>query len=121
MGYEDVWIFLSYAHDDDLPTSVSKDEKGFVTFLHEMLSVKLRDLGAGQAKIWRDTKRISMGDQRPHRPPRADVLRIPASAAKRERPKAGVDENSRVPIVERNSTTSSGCGERAVSSMLRSG
>src|SRR5260370_38336382 len=63
MGYEDVWIFLSYAHDEDLPTSVSKDEKGFVTFLHEMLSVKLRDLGAGQAKIWRDTKRISMGDQ----------------------------------------------------------
>jgi hypothetical protein len=60
---EDVWTFMSYAHDDDLPTSDSKDEEGFVTFLHRMLELKLRDIGAQQAKIWRDRKRYSRGDQ----------------------------------------------------------
>jgi hypothetical protein len=60
---EDVWIFLSYAHDDDLATSGLKDEEGFVSYLHRLLELKLRDLGAQRAKIWRDRKRFSRGDQ----------------------------------------------------------
>ena len=63
MSDQDVWIFISYAHNDDLQTSASKDEKGFVTFFQEMLDKKLADLGATRAKIWRDRKRISDGDQ----------------------------------------------------------
>jgi len=59
---DDVRIFLSYAHDDDLPTGDSKDEEGFVTFLHRMLETKLRDLGATRAKLWRDHKRFSKGE-----------------------------------------------------------
>ncbi len=57
-----VLIFLSYAHDDDLATGASEDEVGFVTFLNKMLELKLRDLGATQAKIWIDRRRISDGD-----------------------------------------------------------
>jgi hypothetical protein len=60
---DEVWIFVSYAHNDDLHLGDSKDEKGFVTFLHEMLEKKLSDLGATRARIWRDRKRISDGDQ----------------------------------------------------------
>jgi hypothetical protein len=60
---QNVWIFLSYAHNDDLQLGASKDEKGFVTFFHEMLEKKLSDLGATGARIWRDRKRISDGDQ----------------------------------------------------------
>ena len=60
---DEVWIFVSYAHNDDLQLGDSKDEKGFVTFLHEMLEKKLSDLGATRARIWRDRKRISDGDQ----------------------------------------------------------
>ena len=55
--------FLSYAHDDDLTTSASEDEAGFVTFLYRMLDVKLRDLGATRAKIWLDRRRVADGDQ----------------------------------------------------------
>ena len=44
MSDQDVWIFISYAHNDDLQTSASKDEKGFVTFFQEMLDKKLADL-----------------------------------------------------------------------------
>ena len=62
MASEDVRIFLSYAHDDDLTTSASEDEVGFVTFLYRMLDVKLRDLGATSAKIWLDRRRVSDGD-----------------------------------------------------------
>ena len=62
MAADDVWIFLSYAHDDDLPTGDSEEEEGFVTFLHRMLEAKLRDLGANRAKLWRDHKRFSNGD-----------------------------------------------------------
>jgi TIR domain len=62
MSEQDVWIFISYAHDDDLPTGDGPDEEGFVTFLHRMLELKLRDLGSNQAKIWRDHKRFSDGD-----------------------------------------------------------
>jgi TIR domain-containing protein len=58
----DVWIFLSYAHDDDLPTGDSEDEEGFVTYLHRKLETKLRELGASEAKLWRDHKRFSNGD-----------------------------------------------------------
>ena len=54
MNDQDVWIFISYAHNDDLQTSASKDEKGFVTFFLEMLDKKLADIGATGAKIWRD-------------------------------------------------------------------
>jgi hypothetical protein len=62
MAGDDVWIFLSYAHDDDLPTGGAQDEEGFVTFLHRMLETKLRDLGATRAKLWRDHKRFSNGE-----------------------------------------------------------
>ena len=63
MSDQDVLIFISYAHDDDLQLSAAKGEKGFVTFFEEMLGKKLRDLGATRAKIWVDRKRISDGDQ----------------------------------------------------------
>jgi hypothetical protein len=63
MSEQDVWIFISYAHDDDLQLSASKDEKGFVTFFYEMLRTKLRDLGAARAKIWIDRQRVNDGDQ----------------------------------------------------------
>lgn len=62
MADGDVWVFLSYAHDDDLKMSSSEGEVGFVTFLDKMLEVKLRDLGATTAKVWIDRKRISDGD-----------------------------------------------------------
>lgn len=60
---DEVWIFVSYAHDDDLQLSASKDEKGFVTFFCEMLRAKLRDLGATRARVWLDRQRVSDGDQ----------------------------------------------------------
>ena len=63
MTDNDVWIYLSYAHDDDAPTSASDDERGFVTSLHRMLELKLRDLGARQTRIWRDVLRANSGDQ----------------------------------------------------------
>jgi hypothetical protein len=63
MSDQDVVIFISYAHNDDLQTSASKGEKGFVTFFEEMLEKKLSDLGTTRAKLWRDRKRISDGDQ----------------------------------------------------------
>ncbi len=60
---DEVGIFISYAHNDDLQLRAAKDEKGFVTFFCEMLRAKLRDLGATRAKIWLDRQRISDGDQ----------------------------------------------------------
>ena len=60
---DEIGIFVSYAHDDDLQLSASKDEKGFVTFFCEMLRTKLRDLGATRARIWLDRQRVSDGDQ----------------------------------------------------------
>src|SRR5277367_1887608 len=60
---DEIGIFVSYAHDDDLQLSTSKDEKGFVTFFCEMLRTKLRDLGATRARIWLDRQRVSDGDQ----------------------------------------------------------
>ena len=60
---DEIGIFVSYAHDDDLQLSASKDKKGFVTFFCEMLRAKLRDLGATRARIWLDRQRISDGDQ----------------------------------------------------------
>ena len=62
MAGEHVWSFISYAHDDNLPTGGGQDEEGFVSFLQRMLEVKLRDLGAQEAKLWRDAKRFSGGD-----------------------------------------------------------
>ena len=63
MASDDVVIFMSYAHDDDLILSPDPSEMGFVTFLDQQLRLKLRDLGAQQADIWRDRRRISQGDQ----------------------------------------------------------
>ena len=60
---EDIVIFMSYAHDDDLILSADQDELGFVSFLDQQLRLKLRDLGARQANVWRDRRRISQGDQ----------------------------------------------------------
>ncbi len=61
MADEDVGIFVSYAHDDDLTTG-SEDEDGFVSFLYKKLQLKLRDLGATKAKLWIDRRRIADGD-----------------------------------------------------------
>jgi hypothetical protein len=63
MANDDVVIFMSYAHDDDLILSQDPDELGFVGFLDQQLRLKLRDLGARQANVWRDRRRISQGDQ----------------------------------------------------------
>ena len=60
---DDVVIFMSYAHDDDLILSPDPDEPGFVSFLDQQLRLKLRDLGARQANVWRDRNRIDQGDQ----------------------------------------------------------
>jgi hypothetical protein len=60
---QDVVIFVSYAHDDDLTTSTSEDEVGFVSFLFQTLQLKLRDLGVKRPTIWRDRRRIAAGDQ----------------------------------------------------------
>ena len=60
---DDVVIFLSYAHDDDLILSPDPNEPGFVSFLDQQLRLKLRDLGVRQASVWRDRRRISQGDQ----------------------------------------------------------
>jgi len=62
MAGDDVWTFISYAHDDNLPTGGGQDEEGFVSFLQRMIEVKLKDLGAPEAKLWRDAKRFSDGD-----------------------------------------------------------
>ena len=55
---DDVVIFMSYAHDDDLILSPDPDEPGFVSFLDQQLRLKLRDLGARQANLWRDRNQI---------------------------------------------------------------
>ncbi len=60
---DDVIIFMSYAHDDDLILSPDPDEPGFVSFLDQQLRLKLRDLGARQANVWRDRRRIGQADQ----------------------------------------------------------
>jgi hypothetical protein len=60
---DDVVIFMSYAHDDDLILSQDLDEPGFVSFLDQQLRLKLRDIGARQANVWRDRRRIGQGDQ----------------------------------------------------------
>jgi hypothetical protein len=60
---DDVVIFMSYAHDDDLILSPDPGETGFVSFLDQQLRLKLRDLGARQASVWRDRRRIGQGDQ----------------------------------------------------------
>jgi TIR domain len=63
MADDDVTIFLSYAHNDDLATTAAEDELGFVSFLYQRLNVKLSDLGATRAKVWLDHRRVSDGDQ----------------------------------------------------------
>jgi hypothetical protein len=56
-------IFISYARDDDVAPPDRPDKKGFVTFLDESVQYEFRDLGPDRPKIWRDTRRISDGDQ----------------------------------------------------------
>jgi hypothetical protein len=56
-------IFVSYARDDDAAPPDKPDKKGFVTFLDESVRYEFRDLGPDRPKIWRDTRRISDGDQ----------------------------------------------------------
>jgi hypothetical protein len=63
MADEDVCVFLSYAHNDDLVTGASKAELGFVSFFRQMLDVQLRYLGATRVKLWMDRRRVSDGDQ----------------------------------------------------------
>ena len=63
MASDDVVIFISYAHDDDLILSQDPNETGFVACLDQQLRLKLRDLGVQQANVWRDRRRISQGDQ----------------------------------------------------------
>jgi hypothetical protein len=63
MADQDVCVFISYAHDDDLPTSASEGEVGFVSFFYKWLQVKLTELGATRAKLWIDRRRVSDGDQ----------------------------------------------------------
>ena len=62
MAGEEIWSFISYAHDDNLPLGGGQDEEGFVSFLQRMLEVKLRDIGAQEARLWRDAKCFSNGD-----------------------------------------------------------
>jgi hypothetical protein len=56
-------IFISYARDDDFAPPGDVSPKGFVTFLEESIRFEFRDLGPERPIIWRDTKRISDGDQ----------------------------------------------------------
>lgn len=56
-------IFISYSRDDDVPPPDRPERKGFVTFLDEMIRYEFRDLGPDRPSVWRDTKRISLGDQ----------------------------------------------------------
>ncbi len=81
---DDVVICLSYAHDDDLVLSPDPGELGFDSFLDQQLRLKLRDLGARQANVWRDRRRISQGDQCP-----GDLALYRASAAGIERDALG--------------------------------
>jgi TIR domain len=56
-------IFISYARDDDVAPPGMPDRKGFVTFLDEAVRYQFQISGPDRPKIWRDTKRISDGDQ----------------------------------------------------------
>ena len=56
-------IFISYSRDDDVPPPDRVDRKGFVTFLDESIRYEFRDLGPDRPSVWRDTKRISLGEQ----------------------------------------------------------
>jgi hypothetical protein len=56
-------IFITYARDDDLAPPDNPDRKGFATFLDESIRYQFRNLGPKRPTIWRDTKRISDGDQ----------------------------------------------------------
>jgi hypothetical protein len=63
MPGDDIVVFMSYAHDDDLVLSGAPNETGFVTTLDQQLRLKLRDLGARNVSVWRDRRRIDQGDQ----------------------------------------------------------
>jgi hypothetical protein len=56
-------IFISYARDDDVPPPGMPDRKGFVTYLDEAVRYQFQISGPDRPKIWRDTRRISEGDQ----------------------------------------------------------
>jgi hypothetical protein len=63
MAVDNVGIFITYAHSDDLKTTALPTEVGFVSFLYDMLRRKLQALGAAAAVFWRDRERIAEGDQ----------------------------------------------------------
>ncbi len=56
-------IFVSYAHDDDLPTSPLEGDVGFVSFFCKWLRESLKDIAAANAELWVDRRRVSKGDQ----------------------------------------------------------
>jgi hypothetical protein len=56
-------IFISYAHDDDLPPPESPDVKGFVTFLYEQLMYEFKQLGQPYPTLWQDKLRIADAEQ----------------------------------------------------------
>jgi hypothetical protein len=58
-----VQIYLSYATSDDLLPPNMQDGKGFVTFLSEQLYYEFQQRGAPWPTIWRDTRKIELGDQ----------------------------------------------------------
>ncbi len=63
MPSDDVVVFISYAHDDDLVLLGDPNGKGFVTVLDNALREKLKDLGARNVSVWRDRRRIDQADQ----------------------------------------------------------
>jgi len=58
-----VQIFLSYAHNDDLPPPDDMSRKGFVSALYGELSYHFRVVGGATPKIWRDTRGIDAAQQ----------------------------------------------------------
>lgn len=56
-------IFISYAHDDDLPPPESPEIKGFVTYLYEQLRYEFKQLGQPYPTLWQDKRRIADAEQ----------------------------------------------------------
>src|SRR5262249_25637500 len=54
----DIQIFISYAREDDLLPPGLSDAKGFVTSLYDNLSFRLKELGASNINLWRDTRHL---------------------------------------------------------------
>ena len=66
MTDNDVWIYLSYAHDDDAPTSASDDERGFVTSLRSDARAQApRSRSKTNKDLAGNVPRANSGDQAP--------------------------------------------------------